>query len=346
MFCTRCGNQIDQSQEARFCSSCGANVGSVPTPAVPKEPSAFQQSLTKYLAATRTWIANLNLRKVALFAGSGLVALVLILVGAVFAIDEYKITAKDKVELSTVLSDSELKGLVDESCAPAKALIISPSDRSTYETHLTALERYASSPNSRLVLKFQNANYWTTDTLPDIEEQLLTDVRRTLGGALKKNPRIQADSQDAILASLIPAFRSKVLSDCGIEDEFKDSAEFTASYNSTQADFSSKADSAPWYPAGYFERNDGSDQLAFKWVERGHDCYSCYQWDMNVISKYGCPGGIYAQINIEQGSNVVGWTNDSLPSLSAGQTGQLRFQSYLSGYGSLTANLVELNCHN
>jgi hypothetical protein len=326
MFCTQCGKHFDQAHDTKFCSSCGAQIEQEATPAAPAGPSRLRVQFDTTVEKVRDRIATLNWRKLSIFAGSGVVALALLIGGTVFAIDEYQITAKDKVELSTVLNEAEIKTLVDDSCAPAKELIISDSDRATYETQLTALRRYANSSNLRLVLLFQNNNYWTLDSLPDIDQQLTDDVGSALDGALRKNSRIQPEAYDGILASLTPVLRAKVLADCGIEEEFADSADFTATYNGKQSEFSSKADLAPWYPAGFNETADGS--IAWRWVDRSADCYSCRWNHVEVIAHNGCYNGVYAETNFLHNGSVIGWDNDSLPSLTAGQKAILEFISY------------------
>lgn len=105
------------------------------------------------------------------------------------------------------------------------------------------------------------------------------------------------------------------------------------------------ANSAPWYPKGYFEIEAG---LAGKWTTGSEyvDCYECNYWTMDVVAKNGCPGGLYVELSILRSGAAVDWTNDSLSSLGSGQKGKLEFRAYLSGSGSsYTGTISESNCY-
>lgn len=105
---------------------------------------------------------------------------------------------------------------------------------------------------------------------------------------------------------------------------------------------SNQANSA-WYPTGFYEYNN---QLAYQWVEGGADpCGSvaCQFNTMNVIAKTGCPRGVYVEVNFLSGGVVVDWSNDTVPSLSAGQTAQLQFVSYQGNVDS--AQVANMSCN-
>jgi hypothetical protein len=103
------------------------------------------------------------------------------------------------------------------------------------------------------------------------------------------------------------------------------------------------ASSAPWYPNGYFDVGEG---LAGKWTRDYVDCYGCSYWTLDVVSKNGCPSGVYVEMSILRDGVAVDWTNDSLSSLSPGQKGKLEFRAYLSGSGSnYTGSVSESSCY-
>lgn len=97
-----------------------------------------------------------------------------------------------------------------------------------------------------------------------------------------------------------------------------------------------------WYPKGYNVRPDG--ELAFKFVRSNPDCYSCSAAAVNVVSKNGCPGGIYAEANVlDSAGTVIDWTNDSVPSLAPGQKARLNFTTYQDNAD--TIQIVDMTCN-
>lgn len=101
-----------------------------------------------------------------------------------------------------------------------------------------------------------------------------------------------------------------------------------------------------WWPDGYFPVGTNA---AFRWAEpTGNPCgrSACIFWRAEVVTKTGCPSGVYAKINILEGVNVVSWTNDTLAALSPNQVGKLTFTKYGMGDRGwkYEAEVVELNC--
>lgn len=354
MFCPNCGDDQSQNSNSKFCSNCGEPFDGKgprtnPLASAKAKTKQLSEKLTPFIenrvGGFRRFLNKINLKKVGIFGGGGIALLAMLGVGAYFAIDAYQITLKDKVVLSDLLDSEKVDELVKASCSSAEQLILSSSERATYESQKTKIDLVRAKSDLRSILKYRDANYWTMDSIPDPDTELSSQATKSLDEELSTNPRIMASGYQVILKSLVPEFSKLILTKCGISAKFESNASFISSYNVSQVALNSKADSAPWYPDGYWTRMDGTNEFALKWVERGHDCYSCYQWDLNVISRDGCYGGVYAELNLEQGNSVVGWTNDNLASLDAGQIGKMRFQSYLSGYGTLTASLIELTCH-
>jgi len=121
---------------------------------------------------------------------------------------------------------------------------------------------------------------------------------------------------------------------------------FNTTYSSLQASAAkfariiTLASQVPWYPEGYSELLAG---IAYKWVDVGYDCSSCYQWDMDFVSQSRC-NSVYAEVDIlDSSGRVVGWTNDTLRSVRPGEVGRLTFQKY-SGSGTMSARVSEFNC--
>ncbi|CAN2190478.1 Domain of unknown function DUF2510 [Candidatus Nanopelagicaceae bacterium] len=97
-----------------------------------------------------------------------------------------------------------------------------------------------------------------------------------------------------------------------------------------------------WVPSGYTPWSDDKS-IAWKWDRSaGNDCYSCRYWTVEVVSKLGCSGGVYAEMNILQNGTVIDYTNDTLSYLAPGQKGRLSLETYKEG--SFTGTLTELTC--
>lgn len=97
-----------------------------------------------------------------------------------------------------------------------------------------------------------------------------------------------------------------------------------------------------WVPEDYYAWTDDKS-IAYKWISNGGtDCYDCYYWTLEVISKYGCTDGVYGEMNIERNDVVVSYTNDTLNYLGPFQPGRLTFETYEDG--DISGDLVELNC--
>lgn len=97
-----------------------------------------------------------------------------------------------------------------------------------------------------------------------------------------------------------------------------------------------------WMPSGFSEY--GQD-LAFRWVTDAPppNCGpKCKYFTIEITSKYGCPSGVYVELNITSNGTVVDWTNDSLPALNSGQLGQLQFITYDQNADS--GQIVTMTC--
>lgn len=135
---------------------------------------------------------------------------------------------------------------------------------------------------------------------------------------------------------------SFVLDECGVSERFEEIENIFEESLAAKERFILLAESAPWYPENF----DGyGDNLAYRWstFEGGWPCNSCSFWKMTVMTKDGCPGGIYAELNILKGGTVVGWTNDRIASLRASQTAVMEFVEYPYRSGS-TGQLTEMTC--
>lgn len=107
----------------------------------------------------------------------------------------------------------------------------------------------------------------------------------------------------------------------------------------------SASGSNTWIPQGFSAFNN---DLAYQWnlaTGPSPDCAgSCQYADLLVSSHFGCPNGVYVEINFLSAGVVVDWSNDTVPALGAGQTAQLQFVSYQTPSGSQT-EVVKMSCN-
>lgn len=77
---------------------------------------------------------------------------------------------------------------------------------------------------------------------------------------------------------------------------------------------------------------DGSiDGIEYRWLmPSAFDCaYGDVCWGMQVRPVTNCDRGLYVEINVlAANGEVIGWTNDSVPALGAGQKAKLVFESF------------------
>lgn len=350
MFCPFCGNDQAENKAAKFCSNCGKSLTGKPTKGnavrkVKEKSAKVGVALTpfveKNVAGFRQLINKVNFKKLGLFGGGGVALLALLAIGAYFGIEAYQITMKDDVHLADVIDAQKLDDIAKSSCSGVEQLMLTDSEKLTYESQKTKLDSVSASTNLRAILKYRDANLWTMDTIPDADENFSSQANKALDAELSSNPRIIASSYQVVLKSLIPEFKTFVLDKCGLTSTFASNASFITDYNNSQSTLNDKANSAPWYPNGYFETADGL--IAWKWVQIYEDCYSCRYSHVSVIAKEGCYGGLYAETNFLHNGVVIDWTNDSLPSLGAGQKAVLLFKSYNDNADQTEA--PTFNCH-
>ena len=82
-----------------------------------------------------------------------------------------------------------------------------------------------------------------------------------------------------------------------------------------------------WVPTGFTAWSEDSN-IAWKWAAK-NNCneYACITAEF--ISQYGCPSGLYVALNwLDRNDSVVGYTNETLPSLLPMQNAKLNFEDY------------------
>lgn len=138
-------------------------------------------------------------------------------------------------------------------------------------------------------------------------------------------------------------YQQASLEACGLDADYSALASSVSSIDREQSSVLSAAESKPWYPKNF---SPYGPDLAVKWVDASADCFTrCWYWTLDVISRDGCPSGIYGELSIEKNGVAINWTNDTLALLQPGQKGRLQFITYDDrSYGG-TGSLAELNCY-
>jgi tetratricopeptide (TPR) repeat protein len=86
-----------------------------------------------------------------------------------------------------------------------------------------------------------------------------------------------------------------------------------------------------------------------KWKWSDHNSFSCTYsssscFQIKVKSDTGCPGGVYAEINLYDSSGaVIDYTNDTLSSLDAYQIGKMTFDTFNDSVSS--GGVSKISCH-
>lgn len=152
--------------------------------------------------------------------------------------------------------------------------------------------------------------------------------------------RLRAVSRNGLTVSMIERFQKDALWICKLSGRHRDASSRLRQLDQRLLDITNLARSVPWYPREFTEWDDN---IAWQWVDDPScDYFSCSQ--MIVIARDGCPSGLYAEVNFKSGGTVVGYSNDALGSLGAGENAILTFTD-TSDYGSVTTWLTEINCY-
>jgi hypothetical protein len=97
-----------------------------------------------------------------------------------------------------------------------------------------------------------------------------------------------------------------------------------------------------WYPAGY-RTSARYPGIAARWDHSPHCSYDASCMGLYVVSRRGCPNGLYAEMNIVSRGAVVSYTNDSLGFLRPRQIARLTFNVYDLPAGA-TGQLTKIDC--
>ena len=101
-----------------------------------------------------------------------------------------------------------------------------------------------------------------------------------------------------------------------------------------------------WIPEGY-NAYISDDNIAWKWADAvggGYDCeYGDACWALLVITRDGCPNGMYAELAIFDRNDIqIDYTNDLTTYVSPKQKVRLGFDTFNDN--ARTASIAEINC--
>lgn len=349
-YCVYCGSKVEGGHS--FCVSCGkptVNSGNSSPKSRERPPIDVAKSLKPVKVAVSNATTNtlnaLSNNSKPIFAGFAILALLSAGVFSVILYNQPLDASQIPKYEDAVAQEVRAKGEANL-CSRLDVLAVSPSDKGLYAERA---EQLRSITEPRKMLAFYNRTNWLVDS------SLLTEFTDEVNSVLEQglvqivdgfSMRGIDESNKNLLPTLWRSdFRASVFSTCNYGKVFQDSSSSLKAYDSALNRAVKVAKDAPWYPKGYYFSSFINDNVAWKWVDRSKDCYSCYQWDMQVKTKTGCSSNLYIEGNLLSGDSVVGWTNDSLSSIAPGQTGNMRFQSYLSGYGTLSLQVTKISCY-
>jgi hypothetical protein len=101
-----------------------------------------------------------------------------------------------------------------------------------------------------------------------------------------------------------------------------------------------------WIPSD-FNSYSGNDNIAWKWADAvggGYDCeYGDSCWALLVITRDGCPNGMYAELAIFDRNDIqIDYANDLTTYVSPKQKVRLGFDTFNDN--ARTASVAEINC--
>ena len=345
MNCKFCGTESPTG--VGFCVNCGSKLGDqspevkakVPEESVqPISPQSFQPPPKKKMGV---------LAKVLIGFGSVAGLLLVIAMGSSFSkgvADGFEERVQEDIAATPLTFDeftaaTSFTQITKAQCKPLIATAKNTKAVALAKKRLKSLNK--ADGNAWAAYDYVGGHDWVNtpddalDTWSSEWSSQISALYDTIGASAADTEKI-AVSKD----SLYSEFETKVKDDCGLETSYSNTETTLTTVSTKAAEVKALADTRPWYPKGYKEWEDG---LAWKWVDAYDDCYSCSYWHIKVVTRDGCAGGIYAEINIERGGSVVDWTNDTVPYLDAGYSALLAFETYTEG--SLTGSLTTLTCH-
>tara|TARA_B110000503_G_scaffold128168_1_gene198781 strand:- start:517 stop:1608 length:1092 start_codon:yes stop_codon:yes gene_type:complete len=127
----------------------------------------------------------------------------------------------------------------------------------------------------------------------------------------------------ALFSRLSTEVRTAILSNCNLEDEYKNVYALALKSKTT----ASQAADVPWYPDG-FKIYSGDANVAWKWADRSCSYSSARCNHIDLVTKDGA-SFVYVEVTfLDSSGSYVDYSNDTARNLSAGQIAKLEFVTF------------------
>lgn len=139
--------------------------------------------------------------------------------------------------------------------------------------------------------------------------------------------------------------QSRALQLCALQKKAASALKYAHRSDQRTRKITTLARRMPWYPRGF---KGASSEAAMRWRNNtscGIKGLGGYCWGMDVVTRNDCPSMLYVEASILDGGKVIGFTNDTVGSIDAGQIAEVELQFFESGRGSLTAHISHVNCY-
>jgi hypothetical protein len=202
------------------------------------------------------------------------------------------------------------------------------------------------------VVEVPEDSYKANDFISSVSFTTSSNYRIDLGNKFENNilfetfKSVTEQNSISFPSPILSEFAESTFTTCSLAKEWENLRTDANSIDSKLERLNSLASNVPWYPEGYAEIQSGD--YAYKNISKSAniDCYECRYAIMNFISKFGCPSGLYVEVNFMDSSGTVyDWSNDTLPTLGARQKARLEFITYRSSGGSGTWRIANINCY-
>lgn len=99
-----------------------------------------------------------------------------------------------------------------------------------------------------------------------------------------------------------------------------------------------------WMPSGFTLSSDTN--VGYRWLKEGEfRCeFADRCWGLMVVTRAGCPSNLYVELSIaDAAGRAVGFTNDTVGSVRAGQEARMIFDNFETG--GRRASIADVSCY-
>lgn len=349
MFCINCGSRQDAN--AKFCISCGSamsqqNQAAGQAPQAPSAPSSIEDLKPFVVSPPKPPRPKMDPKKKRnLWLAFGSLAAILIVLVSIPGLLS-PLSAAQMPAYDSAFLHSEQQAQAEKVCADLEDAVPSNSSIAKYKARTTAMQRQATT--LRKSLKFVQTHVWAVDsaTATSMDDSITGYLETELEDAAVNSGIMGISSANASVAAGVwmDSFKALALDTCGLSARYADASQVLTAYDGQLTTVLADAANAPWYPVGYDVWSDDSN-VAWEWVNHPYsNCYDCSYWQIHVVAKNGCPGGLYGEMDVLYNDSSYDYTNDLKSSAAAGRVTTLTFVEYPSD-SNYTGRLTKINCY-